>query len=482
VRWNLPRILRWIRRLQAAPESHREIQISVEVDSVAIIRRRRPAADPDSLTKAEKQGYIILNERLPKEGSIVSNQYLQSAYEGLVFDIKDPVASGSPLQALGPKLESNQYWSTKDVPGQPGYFWIVSGAKDSGGDELVVDISTPVQSGSLLQALVQKSEANQWWTFKDVPGQPGYSWIVSAAKDSNTGDELVVDMKTPLGSGSPLQALAQKNESNQWWTLANQETAPTPNNFGSYANYLLYSGCKALTGVSVTITVTKDLVGSNGFSFQLNTTSIDKTSAGTAPSIVWQQYCVVVGTDIEWVINNWTAQELSTKGGLPQFNQRGPFAPYAPLSPNQLPAGSQIKIILMYDAQNNVTGAQFVLSVPGSYLAAPFIQLVATKSQADLAPISAFELDLVGPDGGQFTNLSSGEGSIAYAASSPLTALSALPACTASHSTTGETSNSLYGPLPTVASNLLTQTFSTAPAEAWMKASPGKSVLARPTP
>jgi len=62
----------------------------------------------------------------------------------------------------------------------------------------------------------------------------------------------------------------------------------------------------------------------------------------------------------------------------------------------------------MYDAQNNVTGAQFVLSVPGSYLAAPTIQLIATKSQADLAPISAFELDLVGPDGGQFTNLSSG--------------------------------------------------------------------------
>jgi len=150
----------------------------------------------------------------------MSNTYLQSAQDLLVIDIKVPVASGSPLQALGPKAEANQIWTTEDVPGQAGYFWIVSAAKDGAAQELVIDIKVPVASGSPLQALVKKSEKNQWWRFEDVPGQAGYFWIVSAAKDS-AGQELVVDTKAPVASGSPLQALVKKSEKNQWWTLTN---------------------------------------------------------------------------------------------------------------------------------------------------------------------------------------------------------------------------------------------------------------------
>ena len=37
--------------------------------------------------------------------------YLQSADESLVADIKTPVGSGSPLQALVKKTEANQWWS-----------------------------------------------------------------------------------------------------------------------------------------------------------------------------------------------------------------------------------------------------------------------------------------------------------------------------------------------------------------------------------
>jgi hypothetical protein len=150
----------------------------------------------------------------------MSNTYLQSAQGLLVVHIKVPVTSGSPLQALVAKSEANQVWTTEDVPGKPGYFWIVSAAKDSTGDKLVVDIKVPVNSGSPLQALIQKNEDNQYWTTESVPGKPGYFWIVSAAKDS-AGDKLVFDIKVPVNSGSPLQALIQKNEDNQYWTYTN---------------------------------------------------------------------------------------------------------------------------------------------------------------------------------------------------------------------------------------------------------------------
>jgi hypothetical protein len=96
----------------------------------------------------------------------MSNRYyLQSGDEKLVFDIKVPVASGSALQALDKKTEANQWWSFEGVSGHPGLFYIVSA--DNG---LVVDIKVPVASGSALQALDKKTEANQWWSVVSAPG------------------------------------------------------------------------------------------------------------------------------------------------------------------------------------------------------------------------------------------------------------------------------------------------------------------------
>jgi hypothetical protein len=91
--------------------------------------------------------------------------YLQSAQSELVVDISTNggIREGSALQALVRKAEANQYWTTEDVPGQPGYFWIVSA--DQG---LVIDISNNnggVKSGSQLQVLQKKAEANQYWTW-----------------------------------------------------------------------------------------------------------------------------------------------------------------------------------------------------------------------------------------------------------------------------------------------------------------------------
>jgi Ricin-type beta-trefoil lectin domain-like len=83
---------------------------------------------------------------------------LESARDGLVLDVREPVDSGAALQELVQKQEPNQYWVTEEAPDQPGYFWLVSA--DQG---LVLDIETPVSSGSLLQPPVQKHEPNQYW-------------------------------------------------------------------------------------------------------------------------------------------------------------------------------------------------------------------------------------------------------------------------------------------------------------------------------
>jgi len=60
--------------------------------------------------------------------------------------------------------------------------------------------------------------------------------------------------------------------------------------------------------------------------------------------------------------------------------------------------------------------------------------------------------------------LSSGAGTITYAASSVLTVLNKEPACTESGYNTAETANSFYGVLPLTASNAFTQSFNVSTA------------------
>lgn len=97
---------------------------------------------------------------------MANKYYLNSADSGLVFDIKEPVGSGSTIQALVKKTESNQQWTAVDGPAnQPQYVYLQSGT-----DGLVVDIKEPVSSGSALQALVKKKENNQLWTVTSAPG------------------------------------------------------------------------------------------------------------------------------------------------------------------------------------------------------------------------------------------------------------------------------------------------------------------------
>jgi hypothetical protein len=93
------------------------------------------------------------------------------------------------------------------------------------------------------------------------------------------------------------------------------------------------------------------------------------------------------------------------------------------------------------------------------------LQSITGVTSADLAPIVALELDLVGYDNGHSTVLSSGAGTITYTASSLLTVLSQEPVCTQGDVVTEETANSFYGELSAGPSNTFTQSFSEGAAE-----------------
>jgi hypothetical protein len=395
----------------------------------------------------------------------MSFNYLQSANQNLVIDIESTggIASGSPLQALTKKTESNQWWTTLDVPGKPGYFWIVSAV-----DNLVIDISETggVKSGSALQALVQKAEDNQYWTTKDVPGQPGYFWLVSANQN------LVIDISETGGvkSGSTLQALIQKNETNQYWKWVTAPVATPPAALGSNSNYYLYAGLNSsgganfIQGIAVIIDITQDIVGTPPMSFQLNAYS-------PKPDLdAWQQYGISMApgsSEINSFAENWPLS------GANLFN----IEPDGFVSlPNQttIPAGWQITIQLAYSPGSyNVSGATCKVISAGKTLGVQTISLIGqplaaggTITESDLAPIVAYQLNLVGWANKVKSALSSGAGYITYMSSTPVTALNGRPADAESNYITAETSNSIYSVVPSGSSKSVVQRFGVSSAAA----------------
>jgi hypothetical protein len=134
---------------------------------------------------------------------------------------------------------------------------------------------------------------------------------------------------------------------------------------------------------------------------------------------------------------------------------------------NELPAGYQVTISLQSDSSNRITGATYLV-VDNTGKTLVNLPLVLTSlpgvTAEDLAPIVAFELNLVGPVNGESAVLSSGAGTITYVATNLLTALGLEPSCTESGYITAETANSVYSTLPAGASTTYTQQFSTAPA------------------
>lgn len=230
---------------------------------------------------------------------------------------------------------------------------------------------------------------------------------------------------------------------------------------GSNSNYILNDNCSSILGLSVSLYVTEDMVWKSasgtldGFSIQLNAYSPKNKTCAV------QQYVISLqGTELQSIINNYTSAPKQL------------FLSYVSLTSvpsTKIPAGYVLTITLQNDSNGNITGAKFVVvNAQGSTVAnvTQTILSISGATSTDLAPIVAFELDIVGPADGESTVLSSGVGYIVYSSPSPLTVLNAQPSCTEAPSViTEETANSFYGPMSATPSTMFTQGvwFSTAP-------------------
>jgi len=256
-------------------------------------------------------------------------------------------------------------------------------------------------------------------------------------------------------------------------TNALLDTVPAPGRgLGSNSNYYLSSDCNPLTGLSVTVEVTKDIKSDIGFSFQLNAYSpIDA-------NCVWQQYVITFDTTggkpikISVMVDNWPSETYKQSLGLPAnsdlINTHGHVMLTLPSA--TVPAGYKFMIALSDDNNHNINGVTFTVVDDKSKATKADIKLeslfVNHTSPAkpitkdSLAPIHAFELNIVGPTNGKASYLYEGSGKITYAATSPLTVVNKKPSCCAAQGVfTAEAANSVYGTLAAGPSQSVTQTF-----------------------
>jgi hypothetical protein len=388
--------------------------------------------------------------------------FIQSKLDdGYVIDIVgDSTKAGAGLDVF-PQTSGadNQLWQFVLDPAGSGFYYIQSKLNGN-----VVDIEgASTKPGALLDAFPQKPSAeNQLWEFVADPAGSGYFFIVSRL----TG--MVIDIQ---GASTQSKALLDvfplklSGYDNQLWNVVDGQfpstikTVPPPSSgLKSAWNYFMYNGCDQLVDVSVTIDVTQDIVwesssgGSThgsvqGFSFQLNCYAPTITLVPPVYS-AWQQFVIEVGGgQLVGGINYY-----QSSGAAVLLNKTNPIS----WPSVKIPAGYKIKMTLSNDASDNVTGVTFlVIDNSGKTLLNQWL-----APQADIAPIIAFEMNLVGPISGESVVLSSGAGTFTYAASSTMTPLNKEPSCAAAKDVrTGETANTIYGVLPANWGNPLTQSF-----------------------
>jgi hypothetical protein len=143
---------------------------------------------------------------------------------------------------------------------------------------------------------------------------------------------------------------------------------PPSGGLGSNSNYILSSQCNPITGLTITINVTQDIVHQSssgfwysGFGFQLNCNSAPDFSNA------WQQFILVLlGTpigdpQINGALNDWTVSEDSIMEDV-----NGLVA----LPSIVIPAGYQLQMQLINDAKNNIVGIRWIVNDLG-FLPAP---------------------------------------------------------------------------------------------------------------
>jgi hypothetical protein len=214
--------------------------------------------------------------------------------------------------------------------------------------------------------------------------------------------------------------------------------ASPPSSLGSNSNYFL-TNCDNITGLTVDIYIDDAMTSDIGFGFQLNAYSATHDDADAA-----QQYVLMFdGTSLWGWVDNWTSSNTEV------VNDREVVTTF---HNNAIPAGTRLQIALADDSSDRVTAATFTAwDHTGRQLGSLTLALKSLKkdngqavTDADLAPINAFQLDLVGPYNGKSANLTGGQGTFTYTANVDLGVANTEPPCVDWDYSTLEQANSSY--------------------------------------
>jgi hypothetical protein len=411
---------------------------------------------------------------------------------GTVIDVEGPViVSGSPAGT------ESQLWAFVPDPAGSGYYFIVN--KQPPGNVIDIEGASTAPGMLLVPAPQQPTDYDsQLWYFVSNPWGQGY-FIVSALNGN------VIDIRGGSPKpGVPLDSYLLKLQGyqNQIWTVvdgnfpAPAQSVPSPSRgLVGDMNYYLDGGGEALTGVSVTVTLTSDFVSTaNGYSFQLN------CYPTTGPNDEWQQFFFAYNPSNNQLmaeINTWNPPGIYENPRVPTLAFEAPLPVNLPTP--AIPANYVLTIALTYyqDPQYEgtdqytaaVAGAIFTVSqqtaeggqiLLGTTTLTMIGQTLYTTGQpatvANLAPISALTFNIGGYGSGTPAALAGGAGTITYAASVGLNATTYDPTqlelSTASTAETGENSNVVFGPLPwpwspstVLPSQLVEQLFQAAPGQ-----------------
>jgi hypothetical protein len=372
-----------------------------------------------------------------------------------------------------------------------GKLWVAFIANDSGNNVLVCSSSDGVNWGTI-QGIGKNTDIGQAsnGSSPSLAVFDGKLWVAFIANDSGQnvlvcessdgviwGTSKGAGKNTDIGQASNGQAPALANFANFVLKACPAPTKPSsdpaPSPFGRLSdnNYVLNNVvktvCNPILDLSVTICISEDIVSSVGFGFQLNA-----YSPKGQPS-AWQQYGILLkNTEIAGFVDNWPVDGPNIINDF--------FRLCSVPQGNILQAGYRLTISLSNDPNGNVTGATYiVVDRQGVNQAEQQISLLSLAPAMNLAQIIAFEVNLVGPDNGESTVLSSGAGSISYSASVPMTVAGAPPSCAESAYITAEKANSVYTQLPVGPSKQITQGFSTGGGHTTAPRRPGVVVLKR---
>jgi hypothetical protein len=233
--------------------------------------------------------------------------------------------------------------------------------------------------------------------------------------------------------------------------------APRSGGLVSNGNYFLEQGGRALTDPTVTIHFDGEFVSAaNGFSIQFNGYS------QTGDYDAEQQIVVYLPAGSDTLIariENWvnpTTELIRIDRDL------------ADLPDGKIPAGYALTIAVQTNAQQNVSGATFTLTDDNNDVAGqekltivgqPLSTTHKPATDADLAPVTAFQLNIGGDYNGSAADLTAANGTITYAATGLLSASDTPPSDVDIDYYTLETANLSFSQLPVAADAAMTQYF-----------------------